>query len=56
MYTHDFSSVPATWIPGTIIKVTGPLSYHVELEDSRVVRRHVDAVRTRSAHAGFEPL
>ena len=56
VYTRDFSSVPATWIPGTIVKVTGPLSYHVELGDSRVVRRHVDAVRTRSAHAGFEPL
>ena len=28
-------------------KIAGPLSYHIELGDGRVVRRHVDAVRAR---------
>ena len=47
VYTKDFSSSPLIWIPGTIVKVTGPLSYHVKLSDGSVVRRHVDTVRTR---------
>ena len=46
VYTKDFSSTPLIWIPGTVAKVTGPLSYHIELGDGRVVRRHVDAVHT----------
>ncbi len=29
------------------MKVTGPLSYHVERDSGHVVRRHVDAVRNR---------
>ena len=47
VYVKDFSTTPITWIPGKITKVTGPLSYHVEVIDGRTVRRHVDAVRTR---------
>ncbi|CAH3029824.1 unnamed protein product, partial [Porites evermanni] len=31
-----------TWVPGTIIQETGPLSARVELEDGMVVRRHLD--------------
>ena len=27
----DFSSTDITWVAGTIIKVTGPLSYHVQI-------------------------
>ena len=37
-------------------KVTGPLSYHIELGDGRVVRRHVDAVRAWWDSADFSPL
>ena len=37
-------------------KVTGPLSYHIELGDGRVVRRHVDAVRERRDSADLSPL
>ena len=44
VYVKDFS---VTWTPGKVTKVTGPLSYHVEVIDGREVRRHVDAVRTR---------
>ena len=47
VYVKDFSTTLITWIPGKITKVTGPLSYHVEVIDGRTVRRHVDAVRTR---------
>ena len=56
VYTKDFSSSPLMWIPGTIVRVTGPLSYHVELRDGRIVRRHVDAVRTRHVNTDPSPL
>ena len=36
------------WIPGTITKVTGPVSYLIELADG-LVRCHVDAVRKRTS-------
>ncbi len=47
VYVKDFSSPTLSWIPGKVVKVSGPLSYHVELQSGRVVRRHVDAVRKR---------
>ena len=48
MYVKDFPNAKS-WLPGKIIEVRGPLSYHVELNDGRIVRRHVDAVCARSA-------
>ena len=39
-----------------MVNVTGPLSYHIELDDGRVVRRHVDAVRARCDSADPSPL
>ena len=54
VYTKDFSSTHTTWVAGTITKVTGPLSYHVQLADGRSVRRHVDAIR--KGHNPLDPL
>ena len=48
VYVKDFPDQKA-WIPGTIVAVKGPLSYHVELNDGQVVRRHIDAIRSCSA-------
>ncbi len=42
-----FGSTLHTWLPGKITKVTGPLSYIIELSDGRSVRRHVDSIRRR---------
>ena len=33
------------WYPGQITAVRGPLSYIIELQDGRCVRRHVDHIR-----------
>ena len=35
------------WLPGTILAKQGPLSFKVTLDDDRVVRRHIDHVRSR---------
>ena len=56
VYTKDFSTTPLIWIPGTVAKVTGPLSYHIELGDGRVVRRHVDTVHVWWDNADPSPL
>ncbi len=46
VYTKNFRSGPI-WIPGTVQKRTGPLSYTIALGNGQVVRRHIDQVRTR---------
>ena len=35
------------WLCGVIVEQTGPVSFRVRLDDGRVVRRHVDHVRSR---------
>ena len=35
------------WLPGIILKQSGPVSYVVRLTDGRVFRRHQDHVRLR---------
>ena len=37
---------------GTVEEVTGPLSFHVRLEDGRLVRKHMDHIRRRTALPG----
>ena len=36
------------WIPGEIVDTTGPLSYSIEIKNGRVIRRHVDHIKSRS--------
>ena len=42
------------WLEGIVTNVTGPLSYEVQLRDGRLIRRHVDHVRTRNASTGAD--
>ena len=46
VYVRNFTQ-GTTWLTGTVVEVRGPVSYTVRLEDGRVVRRHVDHLRTR---------
>ncbi|KAK4314476.1 hypothetical protein Pmani_014181 [Petrolisthes manimaculis] len=46
VYTH-FGGPKFEWVPGTIQSATGPLSYIIKLVDGRVVKRHVDHIRSR---------
>ncbi len=54
VYAEDFSTSSEKWIPGVVKKVTGPVSYRIQLSDGREIRRHVDSVRSRSERAGSE--
>ncbi len=49
VYAENFTGSPPKWLPGTVVMVTGPLSYKVELETGHLVRRHVDSLRNRYA-------
>ena len=40
-----------TWMPGTVVDKTGPVSARIQLDDGSVIRRHQDHVRVR----GSEP-
>ena len=55
VYAEDFSARTEKWVPGVVHKVTGPLSYHIRLSDGRIIRRHVDSVRTRSSGGSLAP-
>ena len=43
------------WLACIITSVNGPLSYLVTLDDSRIVRRHVDHIRSRSSTTSVPP-
>ena len=45
VYGRDFPA-GQTWLPGLIREVQGPTSVVVELDDGRIVRRHVDHARS----------
>ena len=47
VYVENFPTKNPRWISGIIVKVTGPLSYQVELRNRARVRRHVGNVRRR---------
>ena len=47
MYVENFPTKIPRWIPGTVVKVTGPLSYVIKLQNGKTVRRHVDSMRER---------
>ena len=49
MYARNFKGVPPFWLPGSISKITGPLSYEIQLQSGGTVNRHVDGVRRRDA-------
>ena len=35
------------WIPGKIVNTTGPLSHSIQIENGRIIRRHVDHIKSR---------
>lgn len=46
---RDFRPNNVKWLPGVIVCCLSQVSYRVRLDDGRIVRRHVDHVRSRVA-------
>lgn len=48
VYAENFSATSdIKWLPGKVTKITGPLSYIIELSDGNTVRRHVHHIKAR---------
>ena len=54
VFVQDFRGPGVRWMPGEVVRVTGPLSYQVRA-DVGVVRRHVDNIRRRTLEASDAP-
>jgi len=48
LHQHHTTAGPK-WLPGCIRAVLGPLSYDVELGDGKIVKKHIDHVRSRAS-------
>ena len=44
---RDFRPNSNKWMPGTVLSALGPVTYHVEVEKGKVLKRHVDHLRER---------
>ena len=51
VFVRNFAATGPTWLPGTIIEAKGPVTFHIELTDGRVFRRHIDHIRKRTCIA-----
>ena len=50
VFIRNFSrSSTDQWIPGEVISTTGPRSFRVIVPDGRILRRHIDHIRIRTA-------
>ena len=49
VFVRNFNNKTPLWLSGHIKEKTGPLSYKVSLDDGRIIRRHVDHIRHRTA-------
>ena len=47
VFVWNFAASP-TWVAGSITAECGPRSFDVELCDGRVVKRHIDHIRSRT--------
>ena len=58
VFVKNFGKTPSLWLTGKISKKTGPLSYRIILDDKRVMRRHVDHIRSRTStdQPGFDTI
>ena len=40
------------WIPGTVLKKLGPVTYCIEIDNGKIVKRHIDQLRHSSTPSG----
>ena len=49
VFAKNFGNPGIAWIPGIISEVKGPLTFHIELNDGCIIRRHIDHIRSRTS-------
>ena len=55
VFVRNFNS-GSQWIAGVIIGLRGPVSYTVQLDNEKIVRRHVDHIRARTVPSVPDPI
>ena len=45
---RNFAGTGSTWLPGVLIEARGELTFHIQLDDGRVFRRHIDHICCRT--------
>ena len=55
VYVKDFRH-KKTWMPGTVVDKTGPVSARIQLDDGSVIRRHQDHVRVRGSQPAADTV
>ena len=55
VYAKDFR-YKKTWMPGTVVEKTGPVSARIQLDNGTVIRRHQDHVLVREKVVGTESV
>ena len=55
VYVKDFR-YKKTWMPGTVVDKTGPVSARIQLDDGSVIRRHRDHVRVRESKPALDTV
>ena len=55
VYVKDFR-YKKTWMPGTVVYKTGPVSARIQLGDGSVIRRHQDHVRVRESKPALDTV
>ena len=55
VYIRNFGP-GSRYIPATVVDVTGPVSYGVQLHNSKIVKRHVDHIFARLSSENAETL
>ena len=48
VFIHNVPNASPIWLPGVIIESRGELTFYIELQNGRVVRRHIDHIRQHS--------
>ena len=51
---RDFVNNRRSWTSGVFTELHGPLSFHVRLDDGRVIRRHMDHLCADAANNGHD--
>ena len=46
LFARNYSTTQK-WIPVTVVKITGPVSYQVKTKSDNVIKRHIDQLRFR---------
>ena len=54
VFVRIFATSGSTWLPGTIVEARGGLTFHVEMSDGRIFRRHIDRIRKRTCSVDNE--